>query len=169
MPVWGPFFPGFATADQVYARAATDAALNPALLQSIPCFRANKNNVSQTGIATATDTKITFTNIARNLGGFYDDTNSRWVPSAGPVILQAELLLSGVTDQTQAIATIFKNGGIALRGASYASGTSSFARVLFVDIASGTDYYEVYAQGTTATSITCSGIVSFCYFQGWAL
>lgn len=132
-------------------------------------FAANKNNVDQGSVASATWTKITFTTTTINDDSFYDATNSRWFPPVGKVRIFAMVYISvGVVDQAQALLAIYKNGSLyRVIDIVDASGTSGFIlNGSMIDSAVGTDYYEAYVNVGGAGSKTVSGSVSYTGFSG---
>lgn len=139
-----------------------------------PCFNANKNNVNQTGIVSATETKLTFGTEVFDVGEYYDAANSRWTPPAGPVCLNAVCQAAGTLSATAQLVylVIYKNGaafayGPSVRGAN--TGNSA-ASVTATDIANGTDYYEVFVNIATSSGTgTVTGTVSANRFEGFCL
>ena len=132
-------------------------------------FSAHKNGTDQTGISSATETKMTAGTEVWDVGGYYDAANSKWTPPAGKVRLSAyAYFTAGIVDQALYLAVIYKNGSALRYGpAVEASGTSTTG--VFVDIlddANGTDYYEVYVSGNGAGNKTIVGTASLTYFQG---
>lgn len=132
-------------------------------------FSAHKNGTDQTGISSATETKMTAGTEVWDVGGYYDAANSKWTPPAGKVRLSAyAYFTAGIVDQAVYLAVIYKNGSALRYGpAVEASGTSTTG--VFVDIlddANGTDYYEVYVSGNGAGNKTIVGTASLTYFQG---
>lgn len=152
------------------ARSATNRILTPGNLAARPHFRANKNGTNQTGIADSTLTKITFTTESVDVGSYYDTTNSRWRPPAGPVSLSASAFISGtLVDGGSAYTAIYKNGAMLLAGApEHTSNTTSIcSAVNGHDTANGTDYYEVYVLAdTSAGTATVSGNATVSWFSG---
>ncbi len=134
-------------------------------------FSATKNNVAQGGITTNTYTKITFTTEVYDVGGYYDDTNSRWTPPAGLVQMKAALYFNGgVLDQSFFAVAIYKNGGAFKQILTPSPSAIEFAvQVSCEDNANGTDYYEVYGMGDGVGNKQVSGSVSLSFFQGSTL
>ncbi len=132
-------------------------------------FRANKNATDQTGILPTTLTKITFTTEVWDTGSYYDAANSKWTPPAGIVLVSGMILYSaGTVDQSQTGIVLYKNG--AEFGDNFqtpsGSGSLSSQQVTMVDIANGTDYYEIYAYAAGAGNKTVAGAVTNTWFQG---
>lgn len=134
-------------------------------------FRANKNNVDQTAIATATTTKLTFTTEVFDTGNYYDSTNSKWTPPAGSVLLNASVWYSaGAVVGSSAQIQIYKNGA-QLGSATQIAGSVSevIPEATIIDTANGTDYYEIYAYAAGAGNKTASGTVGLTWFCGTCL
>lgn len=133
-------------------------------------FKANKNGTDQTGIVSATNTKLTFTNELWDGGGWYDTSTSRYTPQvAGRYRFAAAALVSAnVVDQQQYVAMIYKNGSLAGQCISHASGTLALS--VSVDVTmpmnGSTDYVEVYVYGGGAGNKTVSGTDVNAWFEG---
>lgn len=135
-----------------------------------PAFSATKNGTSQTGIASATQTKVTFTTEDFDQGGYYDSTNSRWTPPAGVVRISACISANNsLTTDTGLINSIYKNGAFLKRSQNTVANTFGNAVVSIVDLANGTDYYEVYVNGTSGGTFDVAGATWNTYFQGEAI
>jgi hypothetical protein len=133
-------------------------------------FSAHKNGTDQAGIATITDTKITFGTEVFDVGSHYDTGNSRWTPPAGKVKLHAQVYFStGLTANTFCAVAIFKNGVIFRWGLAVTAAITGSQDVTCIDDANGTDYYEVYANVSTGSTATASGSIPHTYFMGWVL
>lgn len=134
-------------------------------------FSANKNAVSQTGIPSATATKISFPNPELDIGGYYNSTLSRWWPPAGVVRVNINVLvLGGVVDQEYGLVLIYKNGILAKSDSVQFSGTQgqrvNVSAMIAVD---GSDYIEAYFQASGAGDKTVSGSLPSTFFQGESL
>lgn len=135
-----------------------------------PCFSAHKNGTNQTGIANGVFTKATFATEVFDIGSLYDTTLSRWTPPASMVRLVAAVqFLNGLNDNN-AVLAIYKNGVRYKDGqCSIGGATDSGITVTIIDRANGTDYYEVFFFGSTATTLTLEGAANACYFMGSVL
>lgn len=127
---------------------STDAQGNTTLDLPAPYFRADMNNVDQTGVVPATYTKLLFPNVASNQGNFYDPVTSRWTPPAGNHILFLSVFLVGTNliDQDQIIAVIGKDGALyvdSMVRTSAATATHA-VRVTARAETDGTSYFEAY-------------------------
>jgi hypothetical protein len=103
-------------------------------------------------------------------GGYFDLANSRWTPPAGPVVLSGAISLSGnfAVGSVHAVG-ILKNGVSFAQNTVYESVTNQGLGgvITAMDIANGTDYYELYAYSTTSSSTaTVAGLAQVTYFQG---
>ncbi|MBX4921007.1 hypothetical protein HJA76_15045 [Rhizobium bangladeshense] len=126
-----------------------------------PCFVARK--VADQSITTAAFTKIIFPSTQINVGGYYDEANSRWVPPAGIVELNAGLIFAGMTSGQIVNACIYKNGELFFRTRRNCTNSTEAVSVSIIDEASGDDYYEVwgYAVGTPAISYSIDDTVFY--------
>ena len=109
-------------------------------------FLATKSGSDQD--LTGLSMKVTFPVAVFNNGNLYSDSNSRWTPPAGKVLVRASILMDG---PFTGVASIFKNGveykttrgsfGSDAGGSGEAATTSLIS---VVDSASGSDYYEIH-------------------------
>ena len=98
-------------------------------------------------------TKLTFQNEIFDVGGFYDNSNSKWTPPAGLVELSAAVWLPSAVQTAPAnvVLKIWKNGtsglevgaGVGWAPAGFASTGGSFIPRT-IDMCNGSDYYELY-------------------------
>lgn len=131
-------------------------------------FRANKNAVDQTGLVSATPTKITFTTEAVDTGSYYDTTTSVYTPPAGPISIAAGLVYNtDVVLNSAVLCMIYKNGTEIARG-NYRTVVVNVgtAYCSVHDEANGTDTYEIYGQVQAAGTGTVSGTLINTYFTG---
>lgn len=136
---------------------------------SQPCFSAHKNGTDQTGIASGVNTKLTFTTEVFDIGSFYDAANSKWTPPAGMVQITAATSVSNQTVNTVGQIIIFKNG-VAYKKAVISTGaTNDGVFVSIIDRANGTDFYEIYLNAFSSTTITSTGFATTTYFMGFVL
>jgi hypothetical protein len=128
--------------------------VSAATLATKACFSAYPS-ADQTGIATATFTKIDMNTEAFDVGGYYNTTNKRWTPPAGKVRISIKAT-GGATQVAFAdfLVTLYKNGS------RYRDGTPGYVIVAnagsssgtWIDDANGTDYYEAYIILVTAST-----------------
>lgn len=135
-------------------------------------FSAHKNGTNQTGIASATDTKCTFTTEIFDNGGYYDSTNSKWTPPAGRILVTAQFYGTGTIAAGQPyVVAVWKNGAVYKEGFIYSGrADNGNCNVAIVDDANGTDYYEIYVRfaGVTGTA-TVDGTAKWTFFTGSTL
>lgn len=152
-------------------------AADVAALQATPLnFSAHKNSVDQT-LTTTSFTKVTFGTEARDVGGLFDTTNSRWTPPAGLANINGLIRILPTNTQTGVAyhSALFKNGSVFAAGQSLIcpSGGSGVMvlGLSFVDAASGTDFYELFAaaDSVSAGSLTIAGGPTSTYFQGYMI
>lgn len=139
-------------------------------------FYAHKNGVDQTGMTHNAYTKVTFGTEKFDIGGLFDTTNSRWTPPAGLVQLNVSLWWSAHAQSTSSpsfVLKIIKNGsadvfaGVGTAVSGYPG--TAIAHVAGVDLATGTDYYEVFAFGisdTAANNLQIDGNMAHTHFSG---
>lgn len=135
-------------------------------------FRANKNGTDQTGIVTTVQTKVTFTTEVWDTGGYYDAANSKWTPPAGPVALVGCLNYSGgVVTSGNFQTLLYKNGSLYANVPvdAFGNGVSMAPLISFIDLANGTDFYEIYALGSGTGNKTVSGATNATFFGGTCL
>ena len=134
-------------------------------------FSAHKNAVDQTGIATATSTKVTFETEDWDTNNNF--ASSRFTPSiAGKYHLIASVYYAtSVVDTMYVNIYIYKNGALWKGQNNRASGAldlTSFMDVI-VDANGTTDYFEVYTYHNAGTDRTIRGDVYYTYFQGYKI
>lgn len=164
MPLFAPF-PGFASAAQMRARAVSNVAVSPALMLERAQFRASLS-ADQTGIASSTATAIALNQEAFDNGGYFDIATGRWTPPSGPVRLSGNLQAVNVTAGNVAYALLLKNGSIIAECGGVCVSGVVLANADIVDVANGTDYYQLGVIGVTGTTITISSPSYLTYFCG---
>lgn len=106
-------------------------------------------SAAQSGIAPATNTKVTFNTEEYDPNGWYDTATSRFIPTeTGYYIVSSSLSYSGgVSDANPCQVKIYKNGGnIALGTIAPAGIVQTVPTVTrFVYMNGSTDYLEIYA------------------------
>ncbi len=156
-----------ATDAQTRAQTATTVALTPANLAGRATFAAHKNGTDQTGIASATPTKVTFGTEVFDVGSAF--ATSTWTPPAGKVRLSAGLNIGGTLTVGGVNAIVIYKNGAVFRQANYIAATaSSFSMgITATDSANGTDTYEIYVYGTVSSgSVTVDGHTYYSWFEG---
>lgn len=165
--------PGSVTASSIDAgqaaaiRAVLDIPDQPASV----AFSAHKNGVDQTGIASGTETKVTFGAEDFDLGGYYDAATSRFTPPAGIYRLQAYLYFAGgLVDQSDYGICFYRNGSKIKQRFLRASGTGlAGCEFSCLVTANGTDYFEVYGAAYGTGTKTINGNQSGTGFSGYAV
>jgi hypothetical protein len=133
-----------------------------------PSFSANKGGIDQTGIPSATFTKLTFPTVEWDIGGYYDAANSRYTPPAGKYHFTANVILTaGAVDQSACFITLYKNGTNYKSGSSLRfSGTGYVGPVLSaIAAANGADYFELYFFSDGASSKSIQGVPCNAFFE----
>lgn len=138
-----------------------------------PSFKATLS-ANQTNIADNTNTKLAFDTEAFDIGGYYDAaTNYRWTPPAGRVRLEAMAFVTGTFAADAASSLkIYKNGSLfGLSAGTYSQvANENVCSVSAVDVANGTDYYEVFVITDTSSGTVTAVDQDFrSYFAGWQL
>lgn len=137
-----------------------------------PCFLAHKNGTDQTGIASATYTKLTFGTESFDVGGHFDTATGRWSPPSGVHRISAMALFaaSNIVDQSDYRIAIYQNGSPLHQYVARASGTGNLSVGITALVeASGTDFFEVYVYGGGAGDKTVSGSTLNTFFCGEAV
>lgn len=150
-----------------WATAPSAVHLAPFTLPVIS-FSAHKNGTNQTGVVTATQTKVTFATEVYDNGGLFDAvTNYRWVPPPGHVRVTGSVAYTSAVDQTYCQVRLYKNGATFKRGLIVASGTLiQSVAVNAEDECNGTDYYELYAEQNSGSNKDIDGVVNLTYLLG---
>lgn len=154
------------------AGAAAGATAAQAVLAALPAFSAHMNGVDQTGLVTATWTKLLFGTEVLDTGSHYDVSTSRWTPPSGVYrISGAAQFEAGTVDARQYAIGVYKNGSLFRMFGIQASGTTDQAAVNGSCLvqANGTDYFELWAIGYGDGNKTVSGAASETWFEGSAL
>lgn len=137
-------------------------------LASGASFRAHKNGVSQTGIASATATQVTFGTELYDNGSLF--ASNAWTPPAGNIVMSAEVLIQAtIALGSPTVLEIRKNGAVFTTvNIAYSNTGFSAAQVGGVmDRANGTDVYTVYVtQTTTSGTVSVLGNSDQTWFSG---
>lgn len=128
------------------------------------------NSASQTGIASATATKLTgLTTESYDIGSFYDAPNSKWTPPVGRVTISGcATFTAGIAAGATVALQLWKNGAYfkSIGTASAPTNLITGACGSTTDVANGTDYYELYVYADGAgTKTVINGPIST-YFSG---
>jgi hypothetical protein len=158
--------PTFSSQAQVNAGSSSTTVIAPSTLAGRPTFLATKGGTDQTGIATATDTKITFNTEEWDVGGYFN--NSTWTPPAGKYRISAALFWqSGITANTGVQTKLYKNGASHRLCVTPNGGATNGSSVISVIVeANGSDTFEIYGRGTTASTLEVDGAITSTWFCG---
>ena len=131
-------------------------------------FQAVKT-ADQTGIASATATKVTFPSEIEDTDGWYNAATSEFTPPAGVYLISAQLYYTaGVVAQADFRVILRKNGSTFRQKLVFASGTSGVICSLNVLVsASGTDTFTIYAYGGGTGTKTVSGVEDTTFFSAY--
>jgi len=111
-------------------------------------FRATMS-ANQTAFGAGAYAQVIFNTAGQNVGGHYNTGNYRWTPPAGRVMLTANIWTGNGTSGGSILADIRKNG-VALNTAvqTIAASTNTGISLATMDVANGSDYYEMFFQFT---------------------
>lgn len=145
--------------------------LIPAAPLDVPAISVHRNNVDQSGFASATYTKVEHTTEEWDVGSAYDNvTNFRWTPQkAGRYLVRASVEIENLADTKYVNSAIFKNGTIYKRGRAYSSdaGEDTVASVeCEVQMNGTTDYLEHFLYHNHGSDRTLQGDTPGTFFQG---
>ena len=168
--------------DKVLGRATAGAgdveeiactALSRTMLAgNLPKFSAHKNGVDQTGIVTATSTKMTATTEAYDVGGGYDAANSKWTPGiVGYAHIDACALWSVALTAGTTTFNLFLNG--VMYRQTYRDATATPIQgveiSLDVPVAAITDYFEIYVYQSSGANKDILGAAQYTWWMGHML
>jgi hypothetical protein len=136
-----------------------------------PAFFVHRNGVSQTGIATATLTKIQLTTEAFDTTGNFDSTtNYRFTPSeAGKYLFILQIEWSALGDTVEFRTVIRKNGADAVSKREFHSGPGSPVpgiAMVVLDMNGSTDYVEGWGYQASGLSRDVQGGSTVTFFCG---
>lgn len=137
-----------ATADNDTSIATTAFVKN--VFAARDTFKANRNNVDQS-LSLGSYIKIALNAEVFDDNNKYDTVNFRWTPVAGRVVLMGSV--GANTSGGLILAVIYKNGAaLAISGnALFSTGGIVVASVFTMDVANGTDYYELYGYASSSS------------------
>lgn len=155
----GNFSAGTITA-ALSGNASTASAWNTGIA-AVPAVDAY--DASGTTLATNTNTKINLTGTNLNIGGFFDTTNKRFLPTkAGIYRVNGQIYITNASLLTRYSAIIYVNGSALKQGDTIdasSTGALSFGVECLVSLNGSTDYVELYGFNSNAsnTASTQSG------------
>lgn len=136
-------------------------------------FSVNKNSSNQTGIATNTDTLLTWGTEVYDNGSFF--ASSLWTPPAGLVAISAGAYSTSANIDTGDDITIslYKNAAsykVGNKSKSVAASTTISSLGTWQDSANGTDTYGIWVNiGSSSGNKTVDGNTTRTWFMGSAL
>ena len=132
-----------------------------------PCFSAHKNGVSQTGIATAAATVVTFSTLAYDTANGFNTSTSRYVVQKAGIYLLVGGFRSTTSGFHNALLSFYKNGG------EIVIGPGDVDTVLLRDLGvvystplNVNDYLELRIGNYSGVTITGEGSPNYTFFQG---
>lgn len=132
-----------------------------------PAFWVDKNGTNQTGIVTATATKITWSRENTDTDSCF--ASDRFTPNkAGKYLLKAQVRALSPADQTGMIIFIYKNGAGLFYKETEASGTNSPGVDIdaIVEANGTTDYFEIFYRQNSGGNRDVDGDAAQTFFQG---
>lgn len=135
-----------------------------------PKFTADKGGTNQSGIVTATATKVTFGVSSVDTHNAFDTTNAKWTPPMpGRYQINAYVEFTVGVDQTMYELYIYKNGSLAAQlDKVQCSGTGPLGLRGNISLAlNGTDYIELYVKQSSGGDKIINGAANISYFQGY--
>ena len=132
------------------------------LVNNTPSLKVIRNSSNQTGISSATATKVQFNSEdSLTTSGTWDSTNYRWTPGvAGKYLISINVeIVAASSTAKQCLAYIYKNGSsicygyLNMNDMYLRSSGSNVIGAVTIDTATATDYYEgfVYMQTNSGT------------------
>ncbi len=151
---------------------ASSMALSVATELNIIRFAAHKNATNQTGIVTATPTKVTFPTEVYDIINNYDTLAAQWVPGiVGKAHVSAMITWTAAADQTEITILVYKNGASYKQETRKTSGTGEHCNHIDCDVlvdAVG-DYFEIYSYQASGADKIISGDITKTWFMGHML
>jgi hypothetical protein len=138
---------------------------------SLPYFSANRGGVDQSGVATATATRLAFNTEVADSGAMYDTAAQRFTPTvagayAFTVAAQVNALVA-VGDVVQV--HLYKNGAVIATAKALATAAADDVQAVlhFVAEADGaTDYFDAYVEHDAGVDKTVEGDEEVSFFCG---
>jgi len=129
-------------------------------------FMATKGGTDQTGIASATDTKITFGTEIYDIRDRF--ASSTWSPYTGVQRITCHVFATNVTSGAACELKLYKNGAEYLRGPIF---LGSATNEVMMDaswefLSEPGDTFDVYIRATSAGTVTISGAATLSYLNG---
>lgn len=141
-----------------------------------PSFSAKRDGSNQTGIATATNTKLEFNAEDWDTHSWFDSaTNYRYTPLApGKYMFTASAeIVTSLADGAEVMVMLYKNGASARQGVRHVNGAAAIASGIasaVIDMNGTTDYVEAYIRHTNGSNRDVIGSSAApTFFQGWRI
>jgi hypothetical protein len=136
----------------------------------LPRASVTRNGVNQTGIVTATWTRVEFTTEVYDLCGKFDPaTNFRWTPQKlGQARISARVGWATIADASAIRIAVYKNGVLYKAVLASSSGTLTGQGPMIsvgVPVDAITDYFDIYARQETGGNRDIDGAIS----DTWAM
>lgn len=133
-------------------------------------FSADKGGSNQSVIGSSTPVKLTFGNENYDVGSYYDSTNSIWTPSAGYIAFSATIYVTSTgTSLSDVFLICYKNGVAYRQGWENPDSGRDGRSLYFEDLASGSDYYEIYVSVGASSGGSVIGDTVKSYISGYML
>jgi hypothetical protein len=132
-----------------------------------PVFFVHKNGTAQTGIVTATHTKVTWPTETLDTGAAF--ASDRYTPqTAGTYLIILSLYWDTIADQAFMIPEIYRNGSLSIGTPARASitGDQGAATVAPVSMNGTSDYLEAFAYQSSGVNKNIGGNATATYFCG---
>ena len=123
-------------------------------------FRARSGSNQAIGGST---TRVNFGQEQLDPDGKYDPAQGRWTPAAGPVLILANVVVTGIDAGSQASLFVYKNGS-AIATTFMTNDPSTGSDTLtaqIVDLSDGDDYYEIWVGAAPDGTFTVVGGSNF--------
>jgi hypothetical protein len=124
-------------------------------------FHVNLGGTDQTGVVTATPTKVAFATEVTDSGSYFNTATYRFTPTvSGAYAFYATVQVNSLAAAGNIVQVhIYKNGAVAVTGKAVARSTENVqAAVAAVLTANGsTDYFEVYVEHNAGSNKTVEG------------
>jgi hypothetical protein len=134
---------------------------------AIPKFSVNKGGTNQTGVVTATYTKLTWsTEVFDTNANFASD---KFTPTiAGKYIITAGIFVTVGAANAALEAVLYKNGVALFENVTHFTGAggTSITPCWIVDMNGSTDYLELYTYQDTGSNKIVAGDITLTYFMG---
>ena len=164
------FFPGvnLVASPEKAAKGQSSRYLTAQSLGNRPRFKATKDGIDQTGVAPDASVKVTFPVTSMNVGRYYDEAASLWVPPPGVYRIRGQVsFVGGIQDQMQYILRLRKNGIDEATWYHRTSGPYGFSIAVETIVeANGAEGFEICVKCSGAGDKTIGGNIGYTFFEG---